>query len=214
MNNLLILAMLVLTTGCAPTMKMIVNGHAYPTKWVGTTEEIDKDVSKETKATQLLKDTVTEVGTNVTYMNTKYLSVPAGYPVITMKGGGWEDSVGAKLTFNRKVETIKLRNGIEEKSWIRDVLNSVLKDNPLVYETCKPYWTSRNSVSSAENNIVYSKDLKNFSVITDFTIIGILFSEKTKELPLDDVCSVKSAEFYLAEIAKAAAAKTEEYINK
>lgn len=220
MGKLIILAMLVLVTGCAPTMKMIVNGHAYPTKWVKTVGEVEESTLKEKNASLATVNSNNGKGGAITiaYINTQYL--PKGDTVTTISGMG--NRIFAKLTFSQKVEMVKKRNGVDEKFWLRDVLNPVFKENPLVYEACKTYWTSNHTVSSAEKNIVYSvadpwffpKDFKNFSVITDFTTITIAYTDKTKELPLDDVCSVRSAEFYLADIAKAAAARTEEYINK
>lgn len=202
MKNLLILAMLIFVTGCAPTLKTFVNGQAYPTMQVKTVEEVEKRIVEEKNAKR--------GAIAIAYMNTSYL--PGGNTIKNTSVKGNE--IVAKLTFNQKVEMIKRRNGVYEKGWFRDVYVAVLKDNPLVYETCKTFWADGNFTPKEANNIVYSTDVNNYSLLTEYTMIGIKYTDKTKELPLEDVCSVKSAEFYLAEIAKASAARTEEYINK
>lgn len=212
MKELFVLAILVIVTGCAPTMKMVVNGYAYPTDWVKTMEDIDKKVSEETKAGLETGDLGAGSGIKIIYINRKYL--PAGDTYMTMKGGGWENIVGAKLSFSRKIEKIKMRNEIPEAFWNNDVYAPAIKGNPLASEVCKTYWSTVASVSNTEKHIIYSKDFKNYSLLTDFVTIGVKYTDKAKELPLDDVCSVKSAELYLVELAKDVAARTEEYIKK
>lgn len=198
---LVVLAMSLLVSGCALD-KIIINGSWYQPEWLKTVEEVDKKASDE-----LAKNS--DVGIGISYINTKYLPEKD-----TVKNtSGWGNSVVAKLTFNKKVEMIRKRSGADEKYWLRDVLMPAYNNNPLLLETCKTYWSGTHTTTDKENKVVYSKDLKNYSLLTDSTMIGINLT-KAKDLPLDDVCSVKSAELYLVKLAEDVAARTEEYVKK
>lgn len=211
MEKLFILAMLVLMTGCT-SGKMIINGHAYQTQWVKTIEEVEANTLRE-KKTSLTPPTPYNNGSGaitVAYKNAQYLQ-----GVATFKdGSAGGKNVVARIMFNQKVEMVRKRQKVEEKAWFRDVLAPAINSSPLIFVTCKDFWSATHTISSQENSIVYSKDFMNVSMLTDFTMIGIDYKDKAKELPLDDVCSVKSAELYLVELAKEVVARTEEYIKK
>lgn len=215
MKQIFILAMLILMTGCAPTMKMIVNGRAYPTKWVKTVGDVDKSTIEEKNASLATvssnngkRDAVT-----IAYLNKNTQYLPKKDTLICTSG--CENSVTAILTFNQKVEMVKRRNEVYEKGWLNDVYVAAINEKkPTPFEVCKTLWIAKHGVTNKENNIVYSKDVNNYSLLTDSTRIIIEYTDKVKELPLEDVCSVKSAELYMVELANNVAARTEEYNNK
>lgn len=192
MKELFILAMFVFMTGCA-------------------SGKMEKKTSFAT-----VNSNNTDRGIAITYINTQYLT-ENGKDTIKNPSVG-KNSVVAELMFNQKVEIVRRRDGVDEKDWRRDVYLSALKDNPLVFETCKTYWAAEYAKSSEDNIYIaalkLSKNSKDFRMVTDSIRIGISYTDKAKELPLDDTCSRKAAELYLADIAKAAAVRTEEYINK